>query len=223
MKKILLSVAIAFAFFCAPLFAISNITITGQSSTRWNGAISASSVTTEGGNISAVNITTSQLTTKWASFYGNVSGTIILGSSSTSVVYTWTTTNSAGGEVCVSTSATYPFSLMSNTSAANIDSAFGTTGIPDDAASTFTTLCPPYINVGGSNNLTDYTAAQTQGSSTFFTCAANTSSGTDADNHAFCTAINGSGKNFDNVASDFELMVPTGASTRAYYFFMEFG
>ena len=60
------------------LFAISGATTSGISQLRWTTAVTAGTAPTQGGNITGVNIASTQLTSKWASFNGNVSGTIRL-------------------------------------------------------------------------------------------------------------------------------------------------
>ena len=207
-------------------FAISSAAATSTKvDYRWGGNTSGGTgVTTQGGNISLLNISTTQLTSKWASFHGNVSGTIRLSDTQAgNAVYTWVYSAANGGEVCVSTASTIPAGTPTNTTSfAIFDSTFGTTGGPDNASGTFNTVCPTLTLSTGA--LTGFIAAAIQGSSTFTTCVMNVSLPTAAANHAFCTniAANGTGKNYNNTNTNYEIIVPsTGTAGGTYYFYME--
>lgn len=207
------------------LFAGTLMAISGTSSltvvqSRWNGAITAQSALTQGGNISSANIGTTQLTSKWASFYGNLTGTIRLSGTETgAAVYVWTYAAANGGEVCMSTGSAQAFSAPVNGSTATIDTAFATTGNPDDADGTFNTTCGTLtLNTGA---MTNFIAAQTQGSSTFKTCAGTFGGATAIGDHGFCTNINSAGTNYLGTTNNYEMIVPTGTSNRTYYFYAE--
>ena len=203
-------------------FAISSAAATSTKvDYRWGGNTSGGTgVTTQGGNISLLNISTTQLTSKWASFHGNVSGTIRLSDTQAgNAVYVWTYSSANGGEVCVSTASTFPPAAPGTAVTSEIDTAFNTTGAPDNAAGTYNTTCPTLTISTGA--LTGFIAAATQGSSSFTTCAMK-SGGAGAANHAFCTNINATGKNFNNTNANYELLVPSTATKGGtYYFYME--
>ncbi len=201
--------------------AISGVaTTSGIIRLRWDGSVTASNVTTQGGNITAVNVATTQLTSKWASYFGNVSGTIRLSDTqSGNAVYVWTYNTAAGGEVCVSTGSAQAFSSPVNANWTTIDSAFGTTGTPDNASATYNTTCPTLTLSTGT--MTGFNASKTQGSSTFTTCAGTFGGATAINDHGFCTNINASGTMYNGSNANYELIVPTGSSNRNYYFYME--
>ena len=196
-------------------FAITGATTSGATQTRWSGSVTAGNVATQGGNITSVNVASTALTSKWASFYGNISGTIVLGNATTSV-YSWTYATSNGGEVCVSTNSSEGFASPTNGTTAAIDTAFNTTGSPDNAAGTFNTTCST-LNIS-TGNMTGFIAARTQGSSTFTTCAG-TSGGTAVGNYYFCTNVNSSGTNYIGSSANFELIAPAGAAAGTTYYF----
>lgn len=58
-------------------------------------------VTTQGGNITTVNLSAYQITGKWAGFYGNISGDIRLADSSGNIFYRWTVSDPTGSVVYV--------------------------------------------------------------------------------------------------------------------------
>ncbi len=99
MKK--LGLAVLFAGLLAAAFAApTGASVTAGTQERWAGT-SAGTVTTEGGNITQVNVTGYTVTTKWAGFWGEVSGGIRLADASGNVFYEWTVTDPTGGVVYV--------------------------------------------------------------------------------------------------------------------------
>ena len=186
---------------------------------RWAGTASTQSVATEGGNITQVNVSATALTDKWALFYGNVTGTVVLRDSA-STAYTWTYSSGGSGEVCVSTATTFPSGTLANASASNIDTLWGL-GISDNAINTLNNTCPSDIIVNG-QTVTTPVAIKIQGDSNFYTCGLQTGTGA-KNNYAFCTNISDSGINYANSPNNYELMVPTtpGAGTETYYFYIE--
>ena len=220
--KILFGILVA-CLLAGSVFAISGATNTSaQANYRWSGnSTLGASATTQGGNISSLNIGEAQLTSKWASFFGNVSGTIRLSDTQAgSAVYVWAYSAANGGEVCVSTASTFPSGAPTNASSfTNFDTVFGTAIGPDNASGTFNTACPLLTLSTGA--LTNFIAARIQGLSTFTTCAMN-ASGSAAANHAFCTNITSAGTNFNGTGANYELIVPsTGTAGGTYYFYME--
>jgi hypothetical protein len=219
------------------VMAISNASVSGGGpQARWAGNISSAGTnTTQGGNITAINIASYSLTNKWADFYGNVSGAISLGDSS-GVVYSWAWSTTSGGTVCLSTNASFPFSSAHNmTNGTGIDLAWGfTTTDSDSANNTFGGNNSGLANANKCNlnftqtNITGTANVSLQGSSTFTDCliGANSSAITSGQtyNLAFCTPISSSGTNYRSVPSNFEVMVATsnvpGVKT-TYYFYAE--
>jgi hypothetical protein len=196
---------------------------------RWTGQ-TAGNITTEGGNITNVNINGTTLTDRWASFWGGVTGAIVLGNKTT-YVYQWAWDPTAdAGEVCLSTASAYNFINATAATAADVDTAWSFTGVGSDtAAKTF---------VGGTCSALNFihtsVAAPIQithaSPSTFMTCGIHTEAvGTAKANFAFCTPIqvSGTGKNYNNVAANYEIMVPTAdgtaspSATETYYFYAE--
>ena len=74
----------------------ANITEGGSSSAS---GTSSTSLNIEDGNVTYVDIYSQQITGKWAGFFGNVSGALILGDSSNNLFYSWTVTNFDGAVV----------------------------------------------------------------------------------------------------------------------------
>ncbi len=209
------------------VFAMSGATTTFvQERGRWNGTGGANNRTIEGGNITGVNVNagSNALTEKWASFYGNVSGAIRLTDSSGAAdVYSWSWSDTNGGEVCLSKDSGFSWASAATTTALEVDTAFNFGTAPDNATSTYNDAsCNLTINeVAGAITST---GTPLQGSSTFTNCVLEDTATPGTSDFAFCTLINATGTNWNNEASDYEIMVPTNhtaGATETYFFFME--
>jgi hypothetical protein len=184
---------------------------------RWTGQ-SAANLTTEGGNITAANVSGTFLTDRWAAFFGNVSGTIVLGNN-TSNVYSWTYNVSNGGEICLSPATAFSFATPAAAVPATLNTDFNLGSASDNATRTFTTTsCSLTFSTGTVSSLPNVT---TTGG--FNTCAVTDGSTGAKTNYAFCTAINSTGTNWLTNAAHYQVMVPTepGSGTENYYFYME--
>jgi hypothetical protein len=198
----------------------TNVTFLGRFTTNSSGNTS-----TEGGNISVQNISSTTLTDRWAGMYGNVSGSIYLTDSDTGMLnslYSWSVSDPNRLVVCASTNTAYPFSSAGAGTGSDIDAAWSFGAASDNGSSTFnSTSCTLTLIEGIISNTG--TAAH-QGASSFSTCIAKSGSG--KSNLAFCTAINQSGKTYSNQTSKYELIVPTSFGTgivETYYLYAELG
>jgi hypothetical protein len=208
------------------VLAISGASTTFVSETRWSGNTTGND-TTQGGNITALNIAASVLTSKWASYYGNVSGSIVLGDG-TSNVYSWTLNEGSVGEVCVSTNNSLGFTGATTATGDNINTAWGFTATDADSGNN------TYRSSNCSFNFSQATVTNTsnvslQGSSNFNSCVIK-SSGTIAAGTtgfmAFCTRIQprSTGLNYKGQPANYEIMVATNntaLATETYFFYAE--
>ncbi|MFH0885427.1 MAG: hypothetical protein V1861_06995 [Candidatus Micrarchaeota archaeon] len=188
---------------------------------RWAG-LTVTSVDTEGGNISGVNITGATLTDRWASYYGDVSGDIRLtDSAGTNNVYAWSWSPSSGGEVCLSQDGSFPWASAEAALRADIDTAFGFGAGSDQAADTYTDASQT-IDLAGLSTITT-TGTALQGSSSFVNRAVGDGTEAAEGDFAFCSEIE-AGTNYNSESANYEVMVPTSDSagaTETYYFFAE--
>ena len=187
---------------------------------RWSGNAS-SSLTTEGGNITAANVGGVALTDRWAAFFGNISSTIVLGNNS-NYVYQWSYSTTTGGEVCLSTNSSYPFAGIRSATVATVpllNSAFTHGVASDNATNTFTTTATCNLQFDGGVAASNTANVATQGG--FNTCMIQNNNATKS-NFAFCTAINSSGTNYLTNQANYQVMVPTtpGSGTATYFFYM---
>ena len=199
-------------------FAIGGASVSAEVERgKWLGA-AAGNATTEGGNVSGVNISGNYSTEKWAAFYGDVSTGIVLADSAGTAVYNWTY-SAESGEVCLSQDANFAWASAALTTGAEVDTAFTFTGTDADSA---TTTLSETCTVDLLEATVSGTAAVTLLSG-YQTCALeDTATPTEAD-LAFCVDI-ASGTNYNTESSDYEIMVPTSDAPGAeetYYFFVE--
>jgi len=225
--KMILALFGVMLFGAGIVLAISGATPTQIAQTRWNGS-TPGNVTIEGGNISNTNINGTTLTDRWAAFFGNVSGTIILGDNDTTKVYTWSWAAANGGEVCLSTAGAYDFSKSNKTNALDVAvidaAAFGLGVAVDNATNTFTSTNCDLVFNNVNASLTSSTANVTT-TGGFNTCLLkNTATPTVTGDFAFCTKINNSGQDYKLGSSQYQIMVPTTptvGATETYFFYME--
>jgi parallel beta-helix repeat protein len=192
--------------------------------TRYNGT-SAGNITTRGGNITGVNANSTQLTGRWAAFYGNVSGGIVLsGGASSNYVYSWNWNPSEGGVVCVSTNSSLGIFPALGANGSDIDTAWNlTSAAADSGANTFNnTNCTLDV---GSDSVVNSGYADTGPAGGFMTCAVKTAVTPVKAQMVFCSEIISGGTTWNNGTGDYEVMVPTpeGTSTETYYFYANLG
>jgi hypothetical protein len=218
--------ALALVFFGCSGFvlAMSNVTsVVDGTQYRWGGEAMADNVTTEGGNITNAELNMTVLTEKWAAFWGNATGTIVLGNE-TKYVYKWDwNASTPAGEVCVSTAPAFPLASATSTLAATIDTAWAFTATDaDSAANTFTSSAGVLDITNIAAPITGSAMAVHKSGSSFRTVAID-DGGTGKDNLAFCTNIT-SGVNYNAVGAMYEIMVPTNSTsgaTETYFFYAE--
>jgi len=198
---------------------------------RWTAPMGMSirTSTTEGGNLSEVNITEMErLTDRWAGFYGLVTPSTIRLRASGDVndLYNWTGSLTGGGEICVSAGSDFDFTQIQEATEAEVDSQWSFGSTSDNVTETYTgTGCALVFTDINTTNTDNADYIDHMSSSSFWTCAFK-DQGTPGGQGdlAFCTAINTSGTNYNAVNYDYELMVPTDDGVGAfetYYFFVE--
>ncbi len=218
--------AIAFVVLaCGVSFAMDNASITPGTQSEYEQAVSAGNITTEGGNVTAVNIDANTSTEKWAGFFGNVTGTIVLAQSGdTSFLYNWTA-NGTTGEVCVSATPNWG-TLHELTTAVGglIDTAWGFNATEADSGTNTVNGSTNVYNIEAKDYTTD--AITTGGGFMTGIFGFNTATPTVPTDFAFCVNTTASGKYYKGTDANYELMAPTpdsedGSQTQTYYFFVE--
>ncbi len=197
----------------------ANVTV--GSTGRYDPNITAGNVTTEGGNVTNVDLNSNASTDRWAGFYGNITGAILLSQRvGAQAVYIWAWDSSYGGVVCASTGSSAPSELMGATYA-DIDDAWSfSPTVTDSAARTFNNSnCSQTF---GPTTLANSYYADTGSAGGFITCAWKSVFTPAKSNMLFCTNITNSGPLFNGETGDYEIMVPTAYGTgvyETYYFY----
>jgi hypothetical protein len=218
-----LAILLCIVFAAGLVMAISGASVAETKRPRWVGN-TPGNATTEGGNISQVNLSATTLTDRWSAFYGNVSGGIVLSDNdnASAYVYQWSTAaNTSGGAVCASTNSSYIFTSLIGTNDSALNTAWGFGVASDNVTKTFTDSATCNLNFSQGGVATSARVNHTTGS--FWTCAMNDNRSTAKSSFAFCTNISSTGVNFKGNASQYEIMVPTvfGSGTETYYFYLQ--
>ncbi|MCX9010614.1 MAG: hypothetical protein OIN66_05760 [Candidatus Methanoperedens sp.] len=203
-------------------------TPTNNSNTTYNP--SAGSAPARGGNITNIDfINTLTQTSKWQAYYGNVTGKIILGNSSSGSMFNWTV-STLSGAVYATQQSVMNFTAWDNLAArtgANIDSDFSfTAGNSDSATNTFTgdpaalIVNGKSINGGSNTGTRTYNLAR---SPTWWTVALADSTAPSEGNYVFAGILSPAGEAFDGTQKDFQMIVPENeaSGTETYYFYVE--
>ena len=212
MKKILLYLLmvalLAFAVTADP--AGAGVT---EGATDTYAGSTAGSVVAIGGNVTELDLDANRSTTKWAGFYGEVTGNLVLGDTAGNLMYSWAITT-ISGEVYAST-VTPVWSTIAVGTPSSLDTVLGWSGESDDAVDTYN-ITNTALDVGA----TTISATATS--------AFNTGGGFenvllfDSANYVFASIISEGAADFEAGTSDFEIMVPvTATAGTTYYFYAE--
>ncbi len=183
----------------------------------------AGTVTTEGGNVTAVNVSAYQVTGKWAGFWGTVSGDIRLADSTGNVFYKWTISDPTGGVVYACTGT------VSDWSSSNIQPLYASDGyLPafmlegtDSFNNTFTqqgTFDSPSLSISQVNYT--YTYQGGNPGSDFATYALRTSDGSVL---IWAGKIKAGASTFNGNTGDYQILagVTSESTPTTFYFYLE--
>jgi hypothetical protein len=224
MRKIYLGI-MALVAFMGLAFAIQPVQNWTVLSTGMYSGTPAPGYVTQGGNVTNLNIASNISTTRWAGYWGNVAGNIVL-SPATDIFYQWAWTSANGGKVCaIAAPAGFDWTQVQAAAGSDVDTVWGFGASTDNAVATLAT--PSSITIGSiAVNPTDCTNT---GGSGYTTCvvgdkATGTLTAGEKGDLAFCTAIDSTGTPFNGGAADYELLAPTNqtiSQTETHYFWLE--
>ena len=189
---------------------------------------SAGSVTTQGGNVTALNVSGEVVTSKWAGFWGNVSGSKVLADSGHHLFYKWTVSDLTDALVYATTGAVNDWSCSNIVPLYADDSLFGSYSFLIEGADsfnyTFTEQESVAIPKGCSEQSFNYTTTWQGGSqgTEFKTYAAKAS----AENvFVWVARVNPGKTSFKGgtVTADYQLLagVTSETGTTTFYFYLE--
>ena len=213
------------------VMAISGAAVSNVSpQERWVVNETAGNVTTEGGNITYVNVGANSLTDRWAAFYGNVTGGLVLrdNTNTTAAVFQWNSWNaSAGGVVCASQDSELAWIDLLAITGNEIDvyeMSFDP-GASDSATNTLTDLSDDCTAMNFGENLMSVASGYVKHTTgQYWTCAfydVKSISPEIVTVPVYCTNITDGSLNFKAEPVNYEVMVPTyfGPDTYTTYYF----
>lgn len=217
-KLLLLAVAVFLLTFALASAAPGGAsTSTGASET--NAGTSVSTVNIEGGNVTYVDVNSDVVTGRWAGFFGNVSGSIILADTAGSNFYQWTVSNMTGAAVYAASAS------ISDWSGANIvpltesnTPAFLQTAATDNFNNTFAAneaFVSASLNEAATPYTTTYNSSGVAGNLKTYALY---STADTADIWAGLAVNDADG--FNAATVDYQILVPAQSST-SYSFYLE--
>ena len=222
MKKLIIY-AIMIAVLALAVFANPNAAeVEINETSTYNHTISAGEVTAQGGNVTAINLTTNSTTLNWQGFYGNVSGNLVLGDSSGNIMYDWAITTVIG-RIFATTGTTPTWATVNSTDVtpADLDANLSITGA-DAAASTYTDNNNTAFDIGSVTVAANSRPALITNAG-FENILLGVGTGPALTDFVFAGILQNAGTAFNSETVNFELMVPvsTKGGTETYYFYLE--
>jgi len=223
---LLLVLALALSFVHAAAVDLYGSNITSSTSYRWSGLTTLENDTTEGGNMTDLDVGTgTSLTDKWAAYYGNVTGFLVAGNA-TDFVYRWTWNVSNGnGAICLSTNSSLMREDYVGANGSEIDTAWSFSPTDTDSGNNTFEYTNCTIDIG-STSIDNASYVDNGAAGGFMTCALkkNGSTPTEGD-MLFCVELSGGAAAWSGETVNYEIMVPTteGVATETYYFYLNLG
>jgi len=175
--------------------------------------------TLEGGNVTMVNISGTQITSKWGGFYGFISGGIQLTDSAANNFYVWTIGNFTGGVVYAvnSTVASWTLSPI-NTSVTPYDVSTVASDNFNHTFSTTATFTAPSMSV---NNVPYTTTYQNGAMGTLRTYGLIVSTSPNTNVWAGMIQTNASSFKGGGALVDYQILAPARTTGTIYNFYLE--
>ena len=133
-KILILMMAVLVLSFSMVLAAPSGASTTTGASTTGT-ATSSTTVNADGGNVTYVDVSSNVITSRWAGFYGNVSGSLLLSDASSHNFYQWSISSMTGAVVYAADAAV---SDWTGTNIGALDNAHAPSWVNTSAADNFT-------------------------------------------------------------------------------------
>ena len=227
---ILLSVLIVASVMAAPT---GPSTITTLGSSRYSTS-SAANVSAVAGNVTELNFAANTITQTWQGYFGNITGTIVLGNSNNKSMYNWNI-SSPSGEVYATRASAVPTwaSVVCATAAQAVteDTTLGVNATVDQDAVNKTFLNTTSFNTFYVGNININTSQNCRAVNLYNGSAAPSSSFQevllhDGTSMIYTALITQDANGFDNRTHDFEMLVGENGhsgdvTTTPYYFYLE--
>lgn len=217
-KFLLLTFAVFLLSFAMVLAAPSGATTTVGASETATGT-SVTTVNADGGNVTYVDVDSTVITSRWAGFYGNVTGSLLLGDASANTFYQWTVadvtgavvyaangsvTDWTGGNIGPLANANAP-TWVAGSSTDNFTNTFNTTG-------TFTSSSPSIGSVPVATTLNGSGVAGDLDTYALWSTADSV--------NIWAGAVVDDANGFNNETVDYQILLPAQTGT-TYSFYLE--
>jgi hypothetical protein len=201
------------------------------------GSASAQTVSAIAGNVSELNVNANAITQTWQGYFGNITGTIVLGDANNNTLYDWSLSSPRGEIYATRTSSTPTWTSIRCANTTNIASEDTSLGVneatdADSVNNTFfntTSFSQFYVGTVNINTSQNCFAARMYNS----TGQSSTTNFAeillhDSSNLVYTTILDQDALGFDGRTHDFEMMVGENGhsgdtSTTTYYFYVELG
>lgn len=179
-------------------------------------------ITAYSGNITHFDINVELSTLYWVGFFGNVTKTTTL-TGGTNDFYSWGSADATTGTVLLSNSTNVDWASIGAGAASHAqaeDAALGIGAVPDNVTSTLSSTYTGSFTISGTTISSADNAVSvnttSNGGTAWQTVLLN-----DANTNAavYANPIIDNNPNYAGVASDFQLMVPVGGTSRVYYMY----
>ncbi len=191
--------------------------VTAGSSSRGSES-SSQTVDITGGNVTSVAVSGNALTSRWAGFYGTVSGSLTLTDASAHKFYEWTVSDMNGAVVYAANDTISDWSSLSAASVSNLPSYLQTSAT-DNATNTMnftgTTFTSSSITVNNAPYVQTYNSTEAGVFNTYALYSSTDSA------YIMAGKVIDDGNGFDGSTLDYQLLVPANGSTTQYNFYLE--
>jgi hypothetical protein len=160
----------------------------------------AGNITVVSGNITMASLEANMSTSRWAGLYGNATGVLNLGDSSSNVMYSW----DAVGNIVYASIASPTWASLADANAANVTAAFAfiNGALADNYTNTFTGA-PESIGSGIFSLSSDYATTRSGGATVWKTYSL-----TDGTNIVFTGKVSNNGVAYNNQDADYQMIIP---------------
>jgi len=195
---------------------------------------SASNLSAVAGNVTEVNFISDAITPTWQGYFGNVSGTILLGNSNNQTLYDWNLASPSGEIYATRTSATPAWNDVRCADQTEVNSEDTTLGVdqsidPDSVNKTFlntTSFNSFYVGSVNINTSLNCRAVQLYNGTGASSSSFQEVVLSDGSNLVYTSLLANDANGFDNKTHDFEMIVGENGhlgdtTSTPYYFYLE--
>jgi len=208
-------------------------TVNNIGSSRYSTS-TAGNVSAIAGNVTEINFAANSITQTWQGYYGNITGTIVLGNSNNQTLYNWNLASPSGQVYATRTSATPTWTSVRCANQTEVNSEDTTLGVnqsidPDSVNKTFlntTSFNSFYVGSVNINTSLNCRAVQLYNGTGASSSSFQEVVLSDGSNLVYTSLLANDANGFDNKTHDFEMIVGENGhlgdtTSTPYYFYLE--